>query len=154
VGDAPAVGRPHVADALVANGVVRDRTAAFDEWLRYGRPGYAGRYAPDTAQMISLVTAAGGASVVAHPWGRGSRHAVDRTVLAELRAGGLCGIEVDHQDHSDQDRQRLRAIADDLDLVATGSSDFHGNGKVDHELGCNLTTGTALDRLLHRASEN
>lgn len=154
VGDAPAIGRPHVADALVALGVVADRTEAFDRWLRYGKPGYVDRYAPSTTSMIELVVAAGGAPVIAHPWGRGSRRVLDATTLADLAPAGLVGLEVHHQDHDDTDRVRLGQIAADLDLVATGSSDFHGDGKTNHDLGCNLTAPDQLDRLLAAAARN
>lgn len=151
VGGAPAIGRPHIADVLVAKGVVADRSEAFSEWLNWGRPGYVVRYATPTAAMVEIVTAAGGAAVIAHPWGRGSRRVLDRTTLASLAELGLAGIEVDHQDHDPDDRQALRRLGEDLDLVVTGSSDYHGDGKVDHDLGCNVTAEAELDRLLSRA---
>ena len=154
VGDSPAIGRPHIADVLVAKGVVSDRTEAFRDWLGWGRPGYAVRYATPTKDMIAIVTAAGGAAVIAHPWGRGSRRGLDRVALAELVDLGLVGIEVDHQDHADADREALRRLAADLGLVATGSSDYHGDGKVDHELGCNVTSQEQFEALLARASAN
>ncbi len=154
VGDSPAIGRPHIADVLVAKGVVSDRTEAFRDWLGWGRPGYAVRYATPTKDMVAIVTAAGGAAVIAHPWGRGSRRGLDRAALAELVDLGLVGIEVDHQDHADADREALRRLAADLGLVATGSSDYHGDGKVDHELGCNVTSQEQFEALLARASAN
>ena len=158
VGDAPAIGRPHVADVMVAKGIVRDRTEAFDRWLSWGRPGHVVRYATPTATMIRLVGEAGGASVIAHPWGRGSRGVLDYSELGQLAAAGLGGIEVDHQDHSVEDRRTLRSLADDLGLVSTGSSDFHGDGKVDHDLGCNVTDPEMFERLMavaaRRASES
>ncbi|MGA9343666.1 MAG: PHP domain-containing protein [Nocardioidaceae bacterium] len=154
VGDSPAIGRPHIADVLVAKGVVTDRTEAFRDWLGWGRPGYAVRYATPTEDMVAIVTAAGGAAVIAHPWGRGSRRVLDRVALAELVDLGLTGIEVDHQDHADADREALRRLAADLGLVATGSSDYHGDGKVDHELGCNVTSEQQFEALLTRAAAN
>ncbi|HSS68373.1 MAG TPA: PHP domain-containing protein [Nocardioidaceae bacterium] len=150
----PAIGRPHVADVLVAKGVVSDRAEAFRGWLGYGQPGFVVRYATQTDAMVRLIVGAGGAAVIAHPWGRGSRRVLDVDTLAALRDAGLTGIEVDHQDHSPDDRQRLRLIADDLGLVATGASDFHGAGKVDHELGCNLTSPDQFERLLGLAAVN
>ena len=154
VGDSPAIGRPHIADVLVTKGVVADRAEAFREWLSWGRPGYVTRYATPTEAMIAIVTAAGGAAVIAHPWGRGSRHVLDEPTLAELGSLGLIGIEVDHQDHDDEDRRRLRSLAERLGLVATGSSDYHGSGKVDHDLGCNTTAVDQYERLLARAADN
>jgi predicted metal-dependent phosphoesterase TrpH len=153
-GNSPAVGRPHIADVLVAKGVVATRAEAFRTWLGYGQPGFVVRYSTPTADMVRLITDAGGAAVIAHPWGRGSRRVLDIETLAELRAEGLVGIEVDHQDHGPDDRVALRTIARDLDLVVTGSSDFHGAGKENHELGCNLTSPDELDRLLAAAAAN
>jgi 3',5'-nucleoside bisphosphate phosphatase len=152
-GRTTALGRPHVADALVDRGVVADRAQAFHEYLAPGRPGYADRYAADLAQMLSLVRAAGGVSVVAHPLGRQSRRVLSAADLAGLAGQGLAGIEVDHQDHDLAVRAALRAIAQGLDLVATGSSDYHGTGKVGHPLGCNTTDPGQLTRLLHAARE-
>jgi predicted metal-dependent phosphoesterase TrpH len=154
VGTSPAVGRPHIADVMVAGGFVADRGEAFSRWLNAGRPGHVVRYATATATMIRLVTAAGGVAVIAHPWGRGSRQVLDLATLATLRDAGLAGIEVDHQDHSPSDRRSLRAMAAELGLIVTGSSDFHGIGKVDHELGCNLTAPDQYERLLERAARN
>jgi predicted metal-dependent phosphoesterase TrpH len=151
VGSAPAIGRPHVADVMVAKGVVKDRNEAFDRWLGWGRPGHVVRYATPTAKMIRLVAEAGGASVIAHPWGRGSRRVLDLARLDALTQAGLTGIEVDHQDHSVGDRRALRSLASDLGLVVTGSSDFHGGGKVDHDLACNVTEPEMFERLMAEA---
>jgi 3',5'-nucleoside bisphosphate phosphatase len=146
-----ATGRPHVADALVHGGVVRDRSEAFDRFLNPGRPAYVHRTAADLADMIGVVSDAGGATVLAHPWGRSARHVLDAAALAELRAAGLTGIEVDHQDHPPTVRAELRGLARDHDLVVTGSSDHHGLGKVGHDLGCNTTDPLEYERLLAAA---
>ena len=145
---AVAAGRPHVADALVTLGVVADRTEAFDRFLGWGRPAHVDRYAVPLVDAITAVAGAGGVSVVAHPWGRGGLGHPDEATFAEMRDLGLGGIEVDHQDHDATARERLRAIAHDLGLVATGSSDYHGAGKVDHDLGCNTTDPGEYERLL------
>jgi 3',5'-nucleoside bisphosphate phosphatase len=152
-GHAAAIGRPHVADALVELGVVRDRTEAFGRFLGSRGPAYVHRYAADLATMVRTVAAAGGVSVIAHPWAS-SRHnhdALDAPGLAGLRDAGLAGVEVDHQDHDDAARAALRGIARELDLVVTGSSDYHGGGKVGHELACNTTDEPELARLLRLA---
>ncbi len=150
-GGSVAAGRPHVADALVRMGVVADRTQAFDELLNPGRPGYRSRWAAELEDMVPLVVAAGGVPVIAHPWGRGGGTVLDVDALAALRDLGLAGIEVDHQDHPPELRARLRAVAADLDLVVTGSSDHHGLGKVDHDLGVNTTDPEQYERLLSLA---
>ena len=134
-GGSVAAGRPHVADALVRLGHAGDRTQAFTDLLNPGKPGYANRYAAPLEEMIPIVTGAGGVAVIAHPWGRSGRAVLDEAALSHLRDLGLAGVEVDHQDHGPDLRARLRAIAANLDLVVTGSSDYHGLGKVDHDLG-------------------
>jgi len=151
-GDAAASGRPHVADALVAKGVVASRDEAFDRYLGMGRPAYVHRYAAPLEPMVRTVAAAGGVTVIAHPWGRSGRQRPDEDDLAPLVEAGLAGLEVDHQDHSPAVRERLRAIARELDLVVTGSSDHHGTGKSGHELGVNTTAPQEYARLLERAA--
>ena len=143
-------GRPHVADALVARGFVKDRQAAFDRWLDVGRPGYVGHSKVELARGIALVREAGGVSVLAHAWGRQSRAVLPSDVIAELAALGLDGLEVDHQLHDAPTRAALRAIADATGLIPTGSSDYHGTGKVDHDLGCNLTPEASYRALAER----
>ncbi|MBY9075434.1 PHP domain-containing protein [Nocardioides sp. WL0053] len=151
-GDAAAMGRPHVADALVAKGVVRDRGEAFDRYLGPQGPAYVHRYAADLVTMIDTVADAGGVSVIAHPWAKRHNHqALDEAGLAALKEAGLAGVEVDHQDHDTATRDRLRSVARNLDLLVTGSSDFHGEGKVDHDLGCNTTDPDEYARLLDLA---
>jgi len=139
---------PHVADALVTLGVVPDRSSAFDRYLKPGRPAYVNRYAPALVEMVRIVEGAGGVSVLAHPWGRHGPESMTEESITELAGLGLAGLEVDHQDHTPAQRERLRAIAQRLDLVVTGSSDHHGTGKLDHELGCHTTAPEQYERLL------
>jgi predicted metal-dependent phosphoesterase TrpH len=153
-GDAAALGRPHVADVLVAKGVVADRSEAFERYLGPQGPAYVNRYAADLVTMIGTVAAAGGVSVVAHPWARRHNHdALDAAGLARLKQAGLAGVEVDHEDHDEATRTALRGIAAGLDLVVTGSSDHHGAGKIGHELGCNTTDPGQYERLLDLAAK-
>lgn len=147
-GDAAATGRPHVADALVVAGVVASRDEAFERFLMPGRPAYVDRYAADLEHMIRLAAAAGGRTVLAHPWTRQSRKVLTAEVIGELAEVGLVGLEVDHNDHDADTRAALRAIAGDLDLVVTGSSDYHGTGKVGYDLGVNTTAPGQAARLL------
>ncbi len=144
---ARAVGRPHVADVLVGKGIVADRDEAFARFLRSGGPAYVDRPAAPLEETVRVVADAGGVSVVAHPWGRGSADVMRAEDLAALQAAGLSGVEVDHEDHDEQQRAALRGLARDLGLVVTGSSDHHGTGKVGHDLGCNLTAPEEYARL-------
>jgi predicted metal-dependent phosphoesterase TrpH len=146
-GESPATGRPHVADALVDAGYVGSRGEAFDRYLSPGRPGYARRYAADLEDVVPVVVAAGGVPVIAHPWGRTARADLTEEAIGRLRELGLAGLEVDHQDHDAAARAALRAIARNLGLIVTGSSDYHGAGKVDHDLGCNTTAPEELERI-------
>ena len=140
VGDSPSVGRPHIADAMIEAGHVQNRTEAFDRFLSDGGPAHVERYAIPLARGIDLVRGAGGVAVIAHPWGRGRERVLPPEMLAALAAEhDLDGIEVDHQDHDRDTRRRLRALVKRLDLLGTGSSDYHGTGKTDHDLGCNTT---------------
>ncbi|MGZ0151702.1 PHP domain-containing protein [Kribbella sp. WER1] len=151
----PSVGRPHVADALVANGTVANRTEAFDKYLADGRAGHVPHYALEPGHAIDLVREAGGVPVIAHPWGRSSHRVMTEDTIGRLvQDHGLAGIEVDHQDHSPESREALRAIARNLGIIHTGSSDHHGAGKIDHDLGVNSTEPEQLDRLLEVAKTN
>lgn len=151
VGASPSVGRPHIADALVAAGHVADRTEAFDRFLADGGPAHVSRYAIDVGRGIDLVHEAGGVAVVAHPWGRGRERSLPPEVLRALvEEHRLDGIEVDHQDHSADIRTRLWRLVGELGVLGTGSSDYHGTGKVDHDLGVNTTRPEVYDELCRR----
>lgn len=151
-GNAAAMGRPHIADALVELGVVANRDEAFDRFLMPGKPAYVDRYAADLYEAIALVNGAGGASVIAHPWSRGSHKVLTARTFLKLKEAGLAGIEVDHNDHDPEDRASLRQIARELDFVQTGSSDYHGTGKINFDLGCNTTSREQYELLLRRKS--
>jgi predicted metal-dependent phosphoesterase TrpH len=151
VGDSPSVGRPHIADALIKAGHVRDRQEAFDRFLADGGPAHVHRYTIEVDRGIDLVHEAGGLAVIAHPWGRGREYVLPSSVLEMLvRDHRLDGIEVDHQDHDSETRERLRVLADALGLLATGASDYHGVGKLDHDLGCNTTDPAVFNEMQQR----
>lgn len=150
IGGGESPGRPHVADALVAGGYAESRQDAFARWLEPGKPGYVTRYAPEPMDMIRLVAAAGGVSVLAHPRGRDSAPVISDQVIADLAEAGLAGLEVDHHDHPPKVREALRTLANRLGLVVTGSSDYHGSGKVDHDLGSERTDPDQYRRLFER----
>lgn len=149
-GNAAAMGRPHIADALIELGVVANRDEAFDRFLMPGKPAYVDRYAADLFEAIGLLNAAGGVAVIAHPWSRGSHKVLTASMFARLREAGLSGIEIDHNDHDQEDRALLRQISRELDFVQTGSSDYHGTGKIDFDLGCNTTSYDQFQRLRGR----
>ncbi|WP_435185564.1 PHP domain-containing protein [Streptomyces sp. bgisy126] len=124
------VGRPHVAEALVELGVVPDVSAAFTpEWLADGGRAYVGKHELDPVEAIRLVRAAGGVTVFAHPLAVKRGQVLPEASIARLAEAGLDGIEVDHMDHDEATRARLRGLAKELGLLTTGSSDYHGSRK-------------------------
>lgn len=148
---ATSLGRPHVADAMIAAGYVADRREAFDHWLDEGKPGYVHRYAVPLERGIELLHGAGAAAVIAHPWGRGSHTVLTPGRLTSLaREHDLDGFEVDHTDHDAPARRELGELAEGLGVLATGSSDYHGVGKPLNPLGINTTAPHVYDELLAR----
>ncbi|HEU4628676.1 MAG TPA: PHP domain-containing protein [Gemmatimonadaceae bacterium] len=125
-----AVGRPHVARALIAAGLVRDNREAFDRWLGTGRPAYVAKELLPVREAARLVHEAGGLLVFAHPGADGSRERVERFVR-----DGLDGLEVRHPSHSAEDVARLTALADHFRLVYSGGSDWHGASEGPRTLG-------------------
>jgi len=143
------VGRPHIADALVALGVVPDRTAAFADLLSARGRYYVPYYAPEAVEAVEAVLASGGVPVFAHPGADGRGRVVPDSAIEELAEAGLAGLEVHHRDHTPEQRARLSALADRLGLLVTGSSDYHGTGK-DNVLGENTTTPEVLAEIERR----
>jgi hypothetical protein len=143
--DTPA-GRPHLARALMSAGVVSSVGEAFGRYLAPTSPYYAGRADTDIVAAVEMVRGAGGVAVLAHPFARNRGPVVGPEVIVELAAAGLAGIEVDHPDHTEEDRVALRELAAGLDLLTTGSSDYHGANKP-VRLGQETTDPQALDRI-------
>lgn len=130
VAEGATIGRPHLADALVAEGIVKDRDEAFATLLHNDSAFYVKHQVTDPVEAIRLVAAASGVTVFAHP-GAGRRgRLVDDSVIEELAAAGLAGLEVDHPDHDAAARAHYRGLAGELGLIPTGSSDYHGTGKL------------------------
>ncbi|MFG2835256.1 PHP domain-containing protein [Streptomyces zaomyceticus] len=124
------LGRPHIAEALVELGVVPDVSGAFTpEWLADGGRAYVEKHELDPVDAIRLVKAAGGVTVFAHPLAVKRGQVLPEASIARLAEAGLDGIEVDHMDHDEATRARLRGLAKELGLLTTGSSDYHGSRK-------------------------
>ena len=147
VGEGATIGRPHIADALVACGVVPDRSAAFEQYLYTGSPYYATHYAPGPVEAVRLVRAAGGVPVMAHPFAAKRGRLVPDAVIEDMARAGLFALEGDHPDHDAAQRAKAYALAADLGLHVTGSSDYHGTGKP-QGLGACTTAPDVLDALL------
>jgi len=144
------VGRPHIADALIARGIVRDRTEAFDGILHPREGYYEPHYAPNPLTAVRLITDAGGVAVIAHPvTGRDMMMPVG--YIERLIAAGLGGFEIDHRENTEAGKRKLRDIAAAHDLIVTGSSDYHGSGKPNRP-GENTTSDDMVARIIDRAT--
>lgn len=150
VGDAT-VGRPHIADALVARGIVSDRSAAFDGILHPREGYYEPHYAPDPLTAVQLITDAGGVAIIAHPVTAGRDRMMPVPFIERLIAAGLGGFEVEHRENTEAGKRMLREIAARHDLIMTGSSDYHGSGKPNRP-GENTTSEVMVERIIARAT--
>ena len=151
-GERTTIGRPHIADALVAAGVYRTRSEAFADAVSATSKYYIPTPSPTTHEVLAAVAAAGGVVIIAHPG------AVNRNVtllsdsqIETLIEEGLDGLEVWHRDNPPQQRERLYAIAQAHQLLVTGGSDWHGAGKPNH-LGENLTDDETVAEIVRRGA--
>lgn len=140
------LGRPHLADALVNKGIIKSRDEAFQGMLNNDSVFYVSHAAPTPVEAIRMIAQAGGVSVIAHPFASLRGQILQASDFADLVAAGLNGIEVDHRDQNPDERAMLRNIANELGLVITGASDYHGSGKL-NSLGEFLTAPAQWEKL-------
>ena len=145
------VGRPHIADALVARGASLDRSAAFRDILHPKFGYYEPHYAPDPLAAVGLIREAGGVPVIAHPGTRGAENVISEKNLAALVDAGLFGLEIYHRENTPDAQERLLEYAERFNLAVTGSSDYHGTGKP-NLLGEYTTEPAMLERILAEGS--
>jgi predicted metal-dependent phosphoesterase TrpH len=124
------LGRPHLADALIAKKLVASRDEAFAELLHNNSKFYISHYSPTPEDAIKLIKGAGGVAVIAHPLAslRGRTISIDS--FSSMVDAGLDGIEISHRDQTEEQRELLREVVAQYGIIATGSSDYHGNGKL------------------------
>lgn len=146
--DGATVGRPHIADALVARGIVADRTEAFAGILHPANEYYVALYAPDPVTAVGLIVGAGGVPILAHPAGRAL---LPRPVLEAMLDAGLAGFELRHRENLPDATATLARVANERDLLVTGSSDYHGLGKPNLP-GENTTDDVMVARLIAAGS--
>ena len=145
-----AVGRPHIARALVEAGHVSTVNEAFDRYLSRNGPAYVERDRLTPRQVVELLLSVGGLSTLAHP------RDLDQLdgLLASLKEAGLCGMEVHYQDYSPPVIEKLRAKAQQFGLLPLGGSDYHGlGGPQQREPGDIPLPMEPVDRLLALAAE-
>jgi predicted metal-dependent phosphoesterase TrpH len=126
-----AVGRPHVARALIRGGHVRDSREAFDRYLGAGRPGFIPKARLEVSEAIALAHSAGAIAIWAHPGQDGRREKIEKYMNL-----GLDGVEVRHPSHLAEDVKRIAALTDFLGLVPSGGSDWHGSSEGPRTIGC------------------
>ena len=146
------LGRPHLADALIAKGYMKSREEVFAELLHNDSPFYVAHYSPTPEVAIALIKAAGGVAVIAHAMSSLRGRVISPATFAGYVNAGLDGIEIDHRDHTAVNRALLTGIADDFDLVKTGSSDYHGNGKL-NQLAEFHTNPLQFEKLISRSDK-
>ncbi|KSU67061.1 PHP domain-containing protein [Arthrobacter sp. NIO-1057] len=145
------VGRPHIADALVAAGIVENRNEAFANVLSFRSRYYVSHPAVDPATAVQLVREAGGVPVFAHPKASARGRVVADRTFYDMIDAGLAGVEVYHRDNSEEGKRWLLKLATEHDLIITGSSDYHGTGKL-NRLGENLTEPEMLQRIIQEGT--
>jgi predicted metal-dependent phosphoesterase TrpH len=124
------LGRPHLADALIAKKLVSSRDEAFSELLHNNSKYYISHYSPTPEDAIKLIKQAGGVAVIAHPLASLRGRTVGIDSFKSMVDAGLDGIEISHRDQSEDERELLRQVVVQYGIIATGSSDYHGNGKL------------------------
>ena len=124
------LGRPHLADALIAKKLVASRDEAFAELLHNNSKYYISHYSPTPEDAIKLIKQAGGVAVIAHPLASLRGRTVSIESFKSMVEAGLDGIEISHRDQSEDERELLREVVARYGIIATGSSDYHGNGKL------------------------
>jgi 3',5'-nucleoside bisphosphate phosphatase len=144
-------GRPHLAMALVQAGVVETVNEAFAKFLNDRGRYYLPSSRRPVESSIEMIREAGGVTVLAHAFASHRGPTVTADVIKELAGVGLHGVEVNHPDHDEEARKRLRHLADELDLITTGSSDYHGTNKV-IGLGQETTTPEMLAEITRQAT--
>jgi predicted metal-dependent phosphoesterase TrpH len=145
-----AVGRPHLAQALIRRGLVGTVGEAFAPSM-LGERWRLPKDDIDVFLALRLVRGAGGVPVFAHPRATKRGRTVPDTLIVEMAGQGLAGLEADHEDHTPEERAHVRALAGRLGLLVTGSSDFHGANKT-VALGAHLTEPAALAEIRRQAT--
>lgn len=146
------IGRPHIATAVLETGAVDDEREVYDRYLADGGPAYVEKHAVHPVRAVELLVGSGGVAVLAHPGLDGPRDGVggvEPELIEAMAAAGMVGLEVEHPDHTERQRLRYLDVARSLELIVTGGSDYHGDGKQQH-LGERTTPREVVEQLALR----
>lgn len=150
IAGAGAVGRPHVAQAILEKGYISSIAEAFDRFIGRTGPAYVEREKMTPAEAVTLAAKVGGLPVLAHP------RDLDNLgqLIEELKGAGLIGMEVYYQNYDDDTVAELLTVAKRYDLIPLGGSDYHGLGGPDERLPGNIPLPfEPVERLLKLAAE-
>ena len=147
------VGRPHFADALMKRGHIKSRKEAFDILLGKGKAAYVERYRYTAVECIELIHAAGGMAVLAHPATIQMPDDQLKGLIRGLKQCGLGGLEVYYAEHKPENIRKFKRWADELELLCTGGTDFHGACTPDLKLGSGFGNLHVPDEILVRLKE-
>ena len=139
-------GRVHFARLLVEKGYAASSSDAFRRYLGEDAPTYTPRESYTVEQAIDIVRRGGGVPVIAHPVRLGLSREAERQLFTHLKAVGLLGIEIYHSEHAPTLQAHYRQLAEELELLPTGGSDFHGAPKPDIDLGTGLKGNVRVPR--------
>jgi predicted metal-dependent phosphoesterase TrpH len=145
------LGRPHLADALIKNGIVASRDAAFEELLHNNSQFYVSHWAPSPIDAIKAIATAGGVSILAHPFAEKRGPVLTFGEVTELATAGLNGIERNKRDQDEAAHSKIDQLSSEHNLIKVGSSDYHGSARA-NQLGEEQTPLDLWENLASKAS--
>lgn len=123
------IGRPHIAQVFVKRGYAKDKDEAFDKYLKKGRCCYVGRELNTPEDTISMIKKAGGVSILAHPMYISRDYDELYEIISKLKKLGLDGVECRYWEYDDEFTKMINELCDQLEMLKSGGSDFHGDVK-------------------------
>lgn len=141
------VGRPHIAAVLIKKGYVKNKQEAFDKYLAKGKPAYVPRFVATPVESIRQIHNAEGLAILAHPFYLKAEDDDElESIITDLKKKGLDGMEVYYSTHTPEQRALAASIAQKLDLIVSGGSDFHGE---EGRSGQRVDMGTGINGTLN-----
>ncbi len=142
------IGRPHIAKLMIKKGYINEMKDAFtDQYIGNGGKAYVEKYKLSPVEAIDLILNTGGVPVLAHPVFINHGEPMDKQDIKKLKDTGLLGLEVYHSKHNEKTIEYYKNIAQELDLLITGGSDFHGENSQGVNLGDIRLSNEHIDKL-------